>query len=137
MAPASSSGNGSLMRSEALEAPQVVARTDLSAVPTVARVLDRDLSLRAGLGLSYLALRPLPFGEIGSDSFVADVSAGARLGEIELRLDATNVLDAHYFDGQFVFASQFQQGGAERLVPQRHVTVGPPRAFFATLALYI
>jgi hypothetical protein len=118
-------------------APQVVARTDLSAVPTVARVLDRDLSLRAGLGLSYLALRPLPFGELGTDVLVADASAGARLGEVELRLDATNLLDAAFYDGEFVYASRFDPSSAESLVPRRHVTVGPPRAFFATLAIHL
>lgn len=118
-------------------APQVVARSDLSLVPTVARVLERDLSVRVGLGLSYLALRPLPFGELGHDIFTADASAGARLGEVEVRLDATNLLDAAYYDGEFVYASQFQQGATESLVPQRHVTVGPPRAFFATVALHL
>lgn len=118
-------------------APQVVARSDLSIVPTIARALDRDLSVRVGLGLSYLALRPLPFGELGHDIFTADASAGARLGEVEVRLDATNLLDAAYYDGEFVYASQFQQGATESLVPQRHVTVGPPRAFFATVALHL
>jgi len=118
-------------------APQLVARSDIAAVPTIARVLDRDLSLRVGVGLTLLGARPLPFSELGTNQFFADASAGARLGEVELRVDATNVLEAAYFDGEFVYASQFDQGAAQSLVPQRHVTIGPPRAIFATLALHL
>jgi iron complex outermembrane receptor protein len=118
-------------------APQMVGRSDLAAVPVIARVLERDLSLRFGMGLTFLGVRPLPFSELGTNQFFADASVGARLGEVELRVDATNVLDAAYFDGEFVYASQFEQGAAASLVPQRHVTIGPPRAIFGTLALHL
>jgi hypothetical protein len=47
------------------------------------------------------------------------------------------VLGAEWFDGEFVYASNFAGGAAPSLVAQRHVTIGPPRTLLLTLALYV
>lgn len=117
--------------------PRWLVRSDLGAEPRLGSVWNRPLSLRLGSALSYLGQRPLPFGELGRDVFVIDARAGLRLGEVELRFDATNLADARYYDGQFVQTASFSRGQAASLVPQTLVTLGQPRAFYATLSLYL
>jgi iron complex outermembrane recepter protein len=115
--------------------PQLVLRSDTSLTPRLGRFVARDLVGRVGLGSSFLFHRPLPHGEIGSDVFVVDALAGLRWGEIELGLEVTNLLDAAFYDGQFVYASTF--GAVPSAVPQRHVTAGAPRMFMGTVALHL
>ncbi len=117
--------------------PQVVARSDLGVSPRLATVLDRALVLKAGTGLSYLGARPLPFSEIGSDTFLVDATVGLRWREAELRADFYNLFDARWFDGEFSYASNFQRGAAAGLVPRTHVTVGQPFTFLATASVYL
>jgi outer membrane cobalamin receptor len=118
-------------------APQVVARSDTSWDPVIATVLGRKLRGHVGLGLSLLAVRPLPYGEMGRNAMLADLGVGARLGEVEIDFDAYNLLDDRWFDGEFVYASNFQQGATPTLVPQRHVTMGAPRTLFVSLAIHL
>lgn len=117
--------------------PQVVARTDAAVRRTLTRLWNRDLEGRFGTGLSSLIRRPLPYSEIGSNVFLVDMSAGVRLGEVELGIDLYNALDSFFYDGQFVYASNFSRSSSPQLVPVRHVTVGPPRSIFASLTLHI
>lgn len=117
--------------------PELVVRTDASAKRTVARVFGRDLVARLGAGLEGLAGRPLPFGDSGRDVFLVDASAALRCKEIELGADVFNVLDAPWYDGQFVYPSNFARSPSPPRVPFRHVTVGAPRTFFLSLTLYV
>lgn len=117
--------------------PQLVLRSDASYRRTLARALGRDLEGRVGAGLEGLARRPLPYGEMGQNVFLVDVSAGLRLREVELSLDLFNALDAAWYDGQFVYASNFAAAATPSRIPVRHVTIGPPRTLFASLTLYL
>jgi TonB family protein len=117
--------------------PQLVVRTDAAYKARLARVLSRDLEARAGTGLEGLVGRPLPFGEMGRNVFLLDASAGLRLREVELSVDVFNLLDADWYDGQFVYASNFARSLTPSRVPSRHVTIGPPRTLFFTLTLYV
>lgn len=117
--------------------PQLVARTDMAISPRLGTVFERALVLRAGVGLSLFALRPLPFSEIGHDVFLADATIGLRLKEIEIRADAFNLLDARWFDGEFTYASNFERSPSPSLVPRRHVTVGAPFTFVASASVYL
>lgn len=117
--------------------PQLVVRTDAIAKTKLARLWERDLVGRIGTGLQGLVTRPLPFGETGRDVFLVDASAGIRLKEIELGIDGYNVLDARWYDGQFVYASNFSRAANPPRVPFRHVSVGPPRTLFFTLTLFV
>jgi hypothetical protein len=118
-------------------APQWVFRADAAATPALGTWRGWPMRARLGLGASWLARRPLPYAEWGHDVFLVDVSAGARLGRVELGLDVFNVLDARWFDGEFVYASRWNPTQAASLVPQRHVTVGAPRTAFVTLTLLL
>ncbi len=118
-------------------APQLVARVDVAVRPTLGHALGRELRARLGYGASLLHRRPLPFGELAHDVLTVDASAALRLGELELGCDVYNALDARNYDGEYTFASAFTRGATPSLVPQRHVTVAAPRAWLATVILYL
>jgi TonB family protein len=115
--------------------PQIVARSDVAYTPAFGHWLHRKLEGRFGVGLTSFFHRPLPYGETGHDVFLTDAGASVRLGEIELGVDAFNLLGTDWYDGEFVYASSFRPGAAAALVPARHVTVGTPRSLFASLTL--
>lgn len=115
--------------------PQIVARSDLALTPTLGRLLGKDLKSHFGTGLTYRGRRPLPYAEMGHDAFLLDARVSLRLGPIETGIDVFNLLNAAWYDGEFVYASAFS--GSASLVPTRHVTVGSPRSFFWSLSLYI
>jgi iron complex outermembrane receptor protein len=117
--------------------PQLVLRGDVSARPILARLGERDLRGRLGLGMGYVENRPLPFGEVGSDVLLFDAALGFRLGEVECGVEATNLLGADWYDGEFVYASSFERGATPSLIPQRHVTAGAPRSVVGTLTLHL
>jgi outer membrane receptor protein involved in Fe transport len=117
--------------------PQLVARTELAVTPTLAVLWRRPLTAHIGLGSTLLHERPLPYDEIGHDIFTLDARLSARLKEVEITADFTNLLDAKYYDGEFVYASRWDPGAAASLVPIRHVTVGPPFGAFFSLALHL
>lgn len=114
--------------------PQLILRSDLAVTPELTELWDRKLVAHLGAGVDYLFRRPLPFGEIGTDILLVDASAGLRLGEVELRVDALNLLDAAYNDAEFVYASSF---GSTSLIPRRHASVGAPLTVMGTLGLYL
>jgi iron complex outermembrane receptor protein len=116
--------------------PQLVARADAAFTPTFRDVLSLGaLRSHVGLAATYVARRPLPYAEFGHDALLFDARAAVRLGPLETSIDAYNLFDAHWYDGEFVYASAF--GGAASLVPERHVTVGAPRSFVWTLTLFV
>lgn len=115
--------------------PQWIARSDLAVTPRLATVRGRALDGRLGSGLTFMHRRPLPYGEIGHDIFLIDATASLRWGPIEAGIDAFNLLDARWYDGEFVFASRFRRDQAASLLPQRHVTVGAPRTLLASVAV--
>jgi iron complex outermembrane recepter protein len=115
--------------------PQLVARSELALTPTVGKLFARDIRTHLGWGFTYLGRRPLPYAEMGHDVFLTDARASVRIGPVETGLEAFNLFNADWYDGEFVYASAFS--GAASLVPVRHVTVGPPRSLFWTLAIFV
>ncbi len=115
--------------------PQVVARSDVGARATLGRMFESELLGDVGLGTTYFGRRPLPYAEMGHDAFLVDGSVQLRLGPVQTRFEVFNVLGAEYFDGEFVYASRF--GDASGLVPTRHVSVGAPRTWLWSLAVFI
>jgi len=117
--------------------PSVVIREDLAFLPVLGALGRRTVRGHFGAALSALAGRPLPYGARGDDIFLVDASIGARVAELELRVDVFNVLGAEWFDGQFVHASRFAQSAPPSLVPTEHVTIGAPRTILGTLAVHL
>jgi hypothetical protein len=103
-------------------APEWVLRLDTALTPHLGSLHGLPLEGRLGAGASVLARRPLPYGQWGHDIFLHDAVASVRV---------------RWYDGEFVFASRWDPGAAASLVPQRHVTVGAPRTFLLSLALFL
>jgi TonB family protein len=118
-------------------APETVIRTDMAYTPVLGHWLHRTLQGRVGAATTFLGGRPLPYGEFGHDVFLVDARASLRLKEVELGLDVFNLLDAKWYDGEFVFASNFDQNKLASMVPARHVTTGSPRTVWVSLTLYL
>ncbi|MBL0195863.1 MAG: TonB-dependent receptor [Myxococcales bacterium] len=117
--------------------PQLVVRSDVRLEHRLATWRARDLVGRVGVGLDGVIRRPLPYGEIGQNVVLTDATAGLRFREVELSIDATNLLGQAYYDGQFVFASNFARSASPSRIAERHVTAGPPRAIYASLTLHL
>lgn len=115
--------------------PQLVARSDLAVTPVLGKALGHDIQSHFGVAFTYLARRPLPYAEMGHDVFLTDARVSLRLGPVETGIEAFNLFDANWYDGEFVYASSFS--GAASLVPARHVTVGAPRTLFWSFSLYV
>jgi hypothetical protein len=115
--------------------PQLVGRAELAFSPVLGAFGDRALRSHFGSGVTYFGRRPLPYGEFGHDALLLDASGQLRWGPYETRLEVYNLLDSDWYDGEFVYASDF--GGNASLVPVRHVTVGPPRTLLWSLAIYL
>ena len=115
--------------------PQLVVRSDLAYTPRLGRLWQRELRSHFGVAFTYQGRRPLPYSEMGHDVFLTDSSASLRWGPIETGIEVFNLLDAAWYDGEFVYASAF--AGAASLLPTRHVTVGPPRSLFWSFSLHI
>jgi iron complex outermembrane recepter protein len=115
--------------------PQVVLRSDLALTPRLGRVWGHDIGSHFGLAFTYLGRRPLPYSQMGHDVFLTDARASIRLGPVETGIEVFNLLNADWYDGEFMYASAFS--GAASLLPTRHVTIGPPRGWFWSLSLHI
>ncbi len=115
--------------------PQLVLRSDAMYKRRLGRAFGRDLEGRVGVGLEGLAGRPLPYKDTGKNVSLVDATAGLRLKEVDLALDVFNLLDAKWYDGQFVYASNFARSQSPSLVPGRIVTIGAPRTVFATVSI--
>jgi hypothetical protein len=118
--------------------PQLVARLDASANgPLPARVRGRALTLSGGLGITYVAARPLPLAETGDEVFTVDAQVATRWAHLELGVVAQNLFDAQYRWGQYNFVSDFRSRPFPTLVAARHFAAGPPRSVFVVFTVHL
>jgi iron complex outermembrane receptor protein len=117
--------------------PQLIVRAELGLTPTLTHVGEKALLGRFGVAGTFLYRRPIPYGELGSNLMRVDAQAGARFGEFELLVEAFNLLDQQAYDGEFVYASNFERGAIASEVPARHVTASAPRSLLLSFALHI
>jgi len=89
----------------------------------------------AGLGITYVGHRALPYGQRSDVIFTLDASATLKWSMFEVGVMATNLLDRRYRLGEFNYASDFDPSRAPVLSPVRHFSAGAPRALFATLGI--
>ncbi len=120
--------------------PDFVARLDASAfhaLPWLAP-LGSPLKGRAGLGVTWVGRRALPYGQRSDVIFVIDASAELAWKQLSLGVSATNLLDTQYKQVELNYASNFQTSGAlPSLVPARHFAAGAPRTVLVTLAVHL
>jgi iron complex outermembrane receptor protein len=88
-----------------------------------------------GAGVTFVGRRPLPYGQVSSDILTVDASLALTWSAYQVRVLATNLLDAGYRLGEYDFASDFHSQPQPTLVPERTFTVGAPRGLYATFAI--
>lgn len=118
--------------------PQVVARLDASAnAPLPWNLRGRRVVLTGGLGVTYVAPRPLPLAETGDPVFTVDAQLAARWSHLELGFIAQNLFDAQYRWGQYNFVSDFRSRPFPTLVAAQHFAAGPPRSLFVVFTVHL
>lgn len=118
--------------------PQIVARLDASAnAPLPWNLRGRRVVLTGGLGVTYVAPRPLPLAETGDTVFTVDAQLSARWTHVELGFIAQNLFDAQYRWGQYNFVSDFRSRPFPTLVAAQHFAAGPPRSLFVVFTVHL
>ncbi|MCS6912759.1 MAG: TonB-dependent receptor [Myxococcales bacterium] len=118
--------------------PEVVVRADgagFGPLPRL-RLLGEPLGLTGGVGLTYVAPRPLPLSERGDPYVLLDTQLRARWHFVELGVMIENLLDRRYRLNEFNYVSDFRSRPYPTLVPERHFIAGPPLTVLASIALH-
>jgi hypothetical protein len=120
--------------------PDLVVRADAAGFGPLPRVRlwRQPLIVSGGLGLTYVAPRPLPLSERGDAYVVVDLAARARWHFIEAGITIENLLDRRYRLNEFNYVSDFRQGRAyPTLVAARHFIAGPPLTVMGNLTIHL
>lgn len=119
--------------------PELVLRADLAAHGTVPRLrIDgAPVVATAGIGLTYVAPRPLPLSEHGDAYVLLDLSARLRWRFVEAGLSIENLLDRRYRLSEFNYVSDFRSQAFPTQVASRHFVAGAPLGIFGTVTLYL
>ena len=116
--------------------PDLVIRSDTAVMHEMPfRIQNSAVNGHAGLGLTYVGHRALPYGQRSDVIFTLDASASLRWSVLDVGLAATNLLNRQYRLGEFNFASDFDPSHPPVLSPVRQFSAGAPRALFATLGI--
>jgi TonB family protein len=108
--------------------PDVVVRSDTVAFHAVPWRLDGHAPIAtAGLGVTYVGPRALPFGERSDTILTIDGSVSLAWTRYKLGLKASNLLDTRYRLGEYNFESDFHSQGQPTLAIARELTAGAPR----------
>jgi iron complex outermembrane receptor protein len=117
-------------------APAFVLRSDLFAAPEVGKLDGKPLRAHFGIAVEGAAGRVLPGGLVGRNAAFLDARASLSWREVELGINAMNLLGQGYYDAQYLYVSNFQR--AATLPPASpHVLVAPPTSIFATLQIHL
>lgn len=122
--------------------PSVLFRTDATARGVIARWPGHVVTGRAGVGYTLLGGRHLTDDVIGQTQNILNASAGARMGNLEIGLDAYNVLGLEYPDEEQLYASNWTTGPRATVTSQarasiaRHLAAAPPRTILGSLTVY-
>ncbi|HSC87820.1 MAG TPA: TonB-dependent receptor [Polyangiaceae bacterium] len=116
--------------------PPLVIRLDSSATrQLVADVAGKPLVGRVGLGLSFLAGRPLPYGQTAVPVGLLDASAGVSWGPLQFGLEGYNLLDSRYAASEYSFVSNWSPNEPSSRLPARHIAAGAPLTLLGTLGV--
>lgn len=108
--------------------PDVVVRSDSVVFGELPWQLGGQAPLAtAGLGITYVGPRALPYGERSDTIFTIDGSASLAWHHHKLGVKASNLLDTRYRLGEYNYRSDFHSQGEPTLTVARHFTAGSPR----------
>jgi iron complex outermembrane recepter protein len=118
--------------------PLVIGRSDTAffgAIPGNWHLFEQRLMGEAGLGLSYIGKRSLPFSQFSDPTFQVDASLGLRAGPVKVGVRATNLTNQQFASSQFFYTSNFNSRAYPTLTPAAHFTAAAPRIVLLTLEL--
>jgi outer membrane receptor protein involved in Fe transport len=117
--------------------PPVVLRADVGAERRLFELRGSAAVVgRAGLGLSFLSPRPLPYGDSSASVGLLDASVGAKLLPFELGVEGFNLLGRRYAALEYSFPSDWEPSdGLRPRTPARHIAAGAPRSFLVSLGV--
>ncbi|MBX3259513.1 MAG: TonB-dependent receptor [Labilithrix sp.] len=116
--------------------PRWVARVDASLRRSF-RAFGETFRYNVASGFTYVAPRPLPFGQLGPAYGTFDAAVRLRYRMVELGLEAANLFDRRNKLAVYNYASNFRGPSAfPSLVSQQHFAAGPPQTLMATCTFY-
>jgi hypothetical protein len=108
--------------------PDVVVRSDSVVFGALPWQLGGQAPIAtAGLGVTYVGPRALPFGERSDTILTIDGSASLGWMRYRLGVKASNLLDTRYRLGEYNYRSDFHSQDEPTLAVARHFTAGAPR----------
>ena len=117
--------------------PDLVVRSDTAVWHALPWQLGGEpLGASAGVGLTYVGRRPLPYGQRSDRIFTLDASLAVDRRPVRLSLAVTNLLNTQYRLGEFNYPSDFHSQPSPTLVPERTFTAGAPREWMLTLQVF-
>lgn len=99
-------------------APPVMSATGFTLV--------HPKGFRAGARLLAVGSRPLPHGARSAAYALLDLSVGYRLGPLQLDLQIDNVTNVQWKEGEYHYASWWDQSQPRSTLPALHFMAGPP-----------
>jgi TonB family protein len=115
--------------------PPLVVRADLAVQGELGNIHKAPLTGRIGAGFSFLAARPLPYGQFADPFALLDAAASLRWRFVELGFEGFNLSNNKYAQNEFSLVSDFGTRPVPSRVPARHLAAGPPLTAMATVAL--
>lgn len=117
--------------------PPLVVRVDASLKKEILhRLGDKPLIGKAGLGISFLAERPLPYGGAAAPFSLLDASLGLLWGPFDLSVDGFNLFDSRYAAVEYSYASDWSPNdGVRSRLPARHTAAGSPLQVMVNLGI--
>ena len=117
--------------------PPVVIRVDAEAKLVLGNLQNDPITGRIGIGFSYLAPRPLPYGETSDALELLDGTVSARWRFVEVGVEGFNLLARKYAASVYSFVSDWRSTSYPSMVPSQHIAAGPPLSVLGTLTLHL
>ena len=115
--------------------PPWVLRLDTSAEHALYDLKGSPVVGRAGLGFTYWARRPLPYGDRASPVSLLDLSLRATYRMLTLDGSVYNLIGSQYAAQELSYASNWDPNAVPSRLPARHIQAGAPRTFLFTLGI--
>jgi TonB family protein len=118
--------------------PLVIARSDTALfgpVPGNWHLFEQRLFGEAGLAVSYLGKRSLPFSQFSDPTLQIDASLTFRAGPVKAGVVVTNLTNKQFPLSQFFYTSDFKSREYPTLAPAAHFTAAAPRIVLFTLEI--
>ena len=114
-----------------------VFRADVTAHRILTKIGKQMLTGRIGMGYTFLSGRHLTETIMGPSNNVPNANASLRPGNVEIGVDAFNLLNLRYADDAEYYVSNWSMNSGTALAsPATHLSQAPPLAVLGTVSLY-